>query len=194
MGFQWLTHMLTRANPQGDTLTTPRTPAARPENQPGILLVMQSPSEQRMQAVVMERYQYIHAQITAANEASYRYLALFQTLTTGIVTAGLALYVGHREWGIAGSAAKQGLIGLLVLQTVIACFTCALLIAGIASWFDYRREEVTLINNYLGQSFRTSPELKNFYRWYETYIVLLMLISTGVLWLMTWMYLLPALT
>jgi hypothetical protein len=147
--------------------------------------------EERMQAVVLERYRYLQSQITSTNEATYRYLTLYQTLTTAVVSGGLALFVGYKDWQIAGGTAKNGLIGLLILETIIACFTCLLLAAGVASWFDYRREEAELLNGYLASNFREQPSFRNFYRWYETYIIAFIVVITSAIWILSSVKLFP---
>ncbi|MFL0288445.1 hypothetical protein ACJH6J_24040 [Mycobacterium sp. SMC-18] len=149
-------------------------------------------NNEKLDAVVLERYKYINSQLAALNDSAHKFLSLYQTLTAAIVTAGLALFVGYRGWGISADNAHKGLIGLLLLQAIVAAFTCAFLLAGVASWLDYRREEVTLLRDYLDQSFREAPKIRNFYRWYETYMVLLVVASAVVISILALTRLSPA--
>jgi hypothetical protein len=146
---------------------------------------------EKMPEFVIERYKYILQQIHAINENVYRFLALFQTVSTALVTATLALFVGHNKWGIPPDVAHAGVVGLLLLITVSAAFVVLLIIVGIASWIDYRREECELANRFFLSDFRTPPRLRNCLRWYETYIALFIIIVTSFLWILAAVYLLP---
>ncbi|WP_230885523.1 DUF2157 domain-containing protein [Streptomyces spinoverrucosus] len=84
----------------------------------------------------LERYRYILQQIHAVNENAHRFLAVYQTLATTLVGAALALFVGYRKWDVASDTARSGVIGLLVLTTVVAAFTITLIVVGaLASLF-----------------------------------------------------------
>lgn len=72
--------------------------------------------------------------------------------------------------------ARAGLKGLLSLLTILALFVCALILVGIFSWMDYRKEEADFLRDEVGLGFREYPNLKNFWRWYETYYVVFILI------------------
>jgi hypothetical protein len=132
-------------------------------------------------AIVVERYRYILQQINSMNENVYRFLAIFQTLVTAIVTAALVLFVSYSKWKIAPATARTGIQGALILVTVI----------GVASWLDYRREEVELTARYFAPGFRSQPKIRNFYRWYETYIILFVLAATALLWILGEAFLVP---
>lgn len=134
--------------------------------------------------MVVERYKYILQQIHVVNENVYRFFAIFQTLATAITTVALALFVGYSKWGIDPATARTGVRGLLLLITIIAGFTVLLVVAGILSWLDYRREECELAARYVSTDFRPAPRLRNFYRWYETYIILFIIAAAVLLWIL----------
>jgi hypothetical protein len=60
------------------------------------------------------------------------------------------------------------------------------------SWFDYRSEECEISDAVLGASFRKRPSIANWYRWYETYIALFVLLSLVALWLLVFIGMIPA--
>ena len=70
-----------------------------------------------------------------------------------------------------------GLLGLLVM---LAIFVILSILAGIFSWLDYRKEEVALLNEAVGASFRVQPRIGNFWRWYETYMILFIIVFVVV--------------
>lgn len=142
-------------------------------------------------AIVVERYKYILQQINSVNENVYRFLAIFQTLVTAIVTAALVLFVSYSKWKIAPATAQTGIQAALILVTVIACFTVLLIVIGVVSWFDYRCEECDLTAKYFAADFRSRPQARNFYRWYETYILLFVLAVTVLLWVLGESFLIP---
>lgn len=141
--------------------------------------------------IVVERYKYILQQIHTANENVYRFLAIFQTLVTALVTAALVLFVSYSKWKISPSSARAGVHGVLTLITIIAGFTVLMVVIGVLSWLDYRREECELTAKYFARDFRSPPRLRNFYRWYETYIVLFVIGITVLLWILGEAFLIP---
>jgi len=134
-------------------------------------------------AIVVERYKYILQQIQTVNENVYRFFAIFQTLMTAIVTGALALFVGYSTWGISADTARLGIRGLLFLASIVAAFTVLLVLVGVLSWLDYRRDECELTVKYFEVGFRSPPRLRNFYRWYETYIILFVVSAIVLLWI-----------
>lgn len=130
----------------------------------------------------LERYRYILQQIHAVNENVYRFLTIYQTLATAVVSGALALFVGYRKWGIRASVARSGVVGLMWLTTMIAAFAVMLIAVGMLSWLDFRREECELTDAAVRPSFRKPPRPRNFLRWYETYITIFIAGSIAILW------------
>ncbi|MET8000179.1 hypothetical protein [Nonomuraea glycinis] len=130
----------------------------------------------------LERYKYILQQIHTVNENVYKFLAIYQTLASTLVAAGLALFVGYRTWGITPAVTRSGIVGLMLLVTVIGFFTAVLIVIGVFAWLDYRKEECELTDRIVHEGFRKSPQLGNFIRWYETYIILFIIGSLGFMW------------
>ncbi|MGN9793567.1 hypothetical protein ACTMTU_21040 [Streptomyces sp. OZ13] len=139
----------------------------------------------------LERYRYILQQIHAVNENAYRFLAIYQALATALVGASLTLFVGYRKWEIEADVARNGVIGLLTLTTVVAAFTSTLIIVGAIAWLDYRNEECDVVDEMVAPGFRKRPKSNNFLRWYETYVLLFILASIIIMWALAGIYLLP---
>ncbi|MFG3697687.1 hypothetical protein ACGF5C_07165 [Micromonospora sp. NPDC047620] len=130
----------------------------------------------------LERYRYILQQIQAANENVHRFLGIYQALATALVGAALALFVGYRDWGVPPATARAGIVALLWLVTVVAAFTVLVVIVGVLTWLDYRNEECQLLSDVLHPEFRVPPTLRNFYRWYETYIIAFIAVTVAAMW------------
>jgi small-conductance mechanosensitive channel len=146
----------------------------------------------RIEGFQLERYRYILQQIHTANENVYRFLAIYQALAVALVSGGVTLFVGYRKWGIPTSVARSGILGLMVLLSIVAAFTVMLIVIGVASWLDYRREECELTDSAVYPGFRKPPTIQNFLRWYETYVIFFIAISAMFLWMCTLVYVLPA--
>ncbi|MEW2808545.1 hypothetical protein AB0929_15775 [Streptomyces massasporeus] len=140
----------------------------------------------------LERYRYVLQQIHAVNENAHRFLAIYQTLATALVTAALALFVGYRKWDLAAATARGGVIGLLALVTMVAAFTGTLIVVGALAWLDYRHEECDITDEVVGPGFRKRPRPGNLLRWYETYVLLFILVSVITMWVLVASFLLPA--
>ncbi|MEU5341095.1 hypothetical protein AB0H18_09715 [Streptomyces sp. NPDC020766] len=140
----------------------------------------------------LERYRYILQQIHSVNENAHRFLAIYQTLVTAIVGAILALFVGYRKWEVEPATARGGVVGLLILATMVAAFTVTQIAVGAIAWLDYRNEECDITDEMVGPNFRKRPRPGNLFRWYETYVVSFIVLSVAVMWLLASFFVLPA--
>ncbi|MDJ0689566.1 MAG: hypothetical protein QNJ41_13750 [Xenococcaceae cyanobacterium MO_188.B32] len=131
-------------------------------------------SQDLMGNFYLERYKYILQEIRSLNANIYKYLTLFQTLAAAITTAGVAVFVGREQLNLSSDITRIAIQGLLGLLIILAGFVVFSIMAGIFSWLDYRSEEVDLIERVFGtdRSFRQRPDIKNFWRWQETHVIL----------------------
>lgn len=131
----------------------------------------------------LERYKYILKQIHFLNENTYTYLTFFQRLAVLILGAILALFLNWRKFGVDADTALLGVYGLLFLLVLFALFVVLYMLTGVVSWFDYRKEEVKLLDEVIGLGYRSKPTLKNWWRWRETWLIFSILVFvTIVLW------------
>ena len=126
----------------------------------------------------LERYKYILLQLHSLNENIHRYLTIFQALITAVVGGIITIFVSWQNLKISVETAKIGIKGLLGLLIILSLFVIVSILSGLFSWWDYRKEEVKLLDDAVRPGFRRKPDLKNFWRWYETYIVIFILLST----------------
>jgi hypothetical protein len=120
----------------------------------------------------LERYKYILQEIHSLNENLHKYLTLFQTLATVIIGGGISLFVGWQNLNISADVARAGIRSLLSLLVILTLYVVISILAGVFSWLDYRKEEVELLNRTVEAGFRQPPNIKNFWRWHETYLIL----------------------
>lgn len=124
----------------------------------------------------LEHYKYILQQIHSLNENTQRFLALYQTLVTAILGAGVALFVYWSSSSISASIAVLGIRCLLGLLVILTMFVIVSILSGVFSWLDYRKEEAKILNEIVGLGYRGLPKFRNLWRWYETYLVLFIII------------------
>ncbi len=129
----------------------------------------------------LERYKYILQELRSLSDRVYKYLTLFQTLTTAIVAGGVAVFVGWKSLKISAEMAIAGIQGLLGLLVILAVFVVISILAGMFSWFDYRREEVRLLDETVRPGYRKAPEWGNWWRWSETHILILVVCVTIII-------------
>jgi hypothetical protein len=140
----------------------------------------------------LERYRFIQQQIHVVNENLYRFLTIYQGLMTALVGAEVLLFVNHKQWSISVRAFRDGVLGLLVLESAVAAFTVLLIVIGLFSWLDYRNEECDLADQIMGKGFRARPNTRNMFRWYETYVILFVLITLAISWILAASFILPS--
>jgi heme/copper-type cytochrome/quinol oxidase subunit 2 len=130
---------------------------------------------------IIERYKYILSQIHTINENVSKYLTLFQTLTTAIVGGGITVFLNWKKMDVAPELAVAAINGLTILLWLLTAFVFISITVGILSWIDYRNEEVDLLEKTNTPELRQRPKLINFWRWYETYILVFTVVSTSVI-------------
>jgi hypothetical protein len=142
--------------------------------------------------IVKIRYQHILQQIQSVNENVFRFLAIYQALISALAAGQVLLFINHRRWSLSSSVTRISLAGILVLEAIVALFTVLMIVVGILSWLDYRLEECDIADVVVGPGFRKRPSTSNWYRWYETYIILFVLLSLGALWFFVEAWMVPA--
>ncbi|GID28889.1 hypothetical protein [Paractinoplanes brasiliensis] len=147
--------------------------------------------QERMTVFQLERYKFILQQLHATNENVHRYLAIFQTIATTILGGVLAVFFGYKRWGIDAETARTVITVGMWLVTAVAAFAILQVIVGILSWLDYRREECDLLDELVKPGVRARPLWKNFYRWYETYVVVFILTLIILTWVLANVAFLP---
>ncbi|ATO17098.1 hypothetical protein CO540_27345 [Micromonospora sp. WMMA2032] len=144
-----------------------------------------------MPELVHERYKFVLQQLHATNENVYRFLAIYQSLATALSTAALALFVGYEKWQIGPAVARAGIRGFLTILTGIALFAALLVVVGTMAWVDYRKEECEILAKYYSPDLRHAPRLRNFYRWYETYVFIFIVASAATIWVLVESIIIP---
>jgi hypothetical protein len=142
----------------------------------------------------LERYKFILGQQKFLNENIFRYLALFQVLATAIVGSIIGILISFEKLSITPELAKVGIRGLLIILGILGLFVVISMLSGIFSWFDYRKEEVSLLNDEAGPDYRQNPSFRNFWRWNEVYLILFTIATVAAVALYVESRIIPILT
>lgn len=128
----------------------------------------------------LEYYKYVSNEIHSLNNNFHKFLSLFQTLATAIIGGGVAFLATWQNMSVTASMAVSILRSLEGLLILLATFILLSMIAGISSWYDYRKEETKLLNKEVDPDFRKPPKLKTLWRWSETYLILFLIVFVVV--------------
>jgi hypothetical protein len=143
-------------------------------------------------AITFERYRYILAQKALLNSASFRLLALYHVIGTSLIGAGVWLILNWKALGLLPSVTGSALYALLLLLAGASLFLVVSLIAGIVAWYQYGKEEASIISQATGES-TTGPQMGNILRWYETYMIVYAVATVGACSAVLYYIVLPAL-
>ncbi|MGH1542172.1 MAG: hypothetical protein ACRBHB_17220 [Arenicella sp.] len=138
-----------------------------------------SDSTEEIESFRLERLKYVLSQQKFLNEHSHKYVATFQTTVTAIIVAAVAVFMSWRSLSISAEIAKSALRALELLLITVGGFLVLVIITNVASWWDYRKEESKLMNEVIGDGFRDPPSVKGVWRWFETWLLALVLVLVG---------------
>lgn len=124
----------------------------------------------------LERLKYVLSQQAFLNEHSHKYLTVFQSIVTAIVLAGVAVFMSWEKLSIPAEVARAAMRALELLLGATGAFVFVVIATNVASWWDYREEEVEILDTTVGKGFRKAPSLNGIWRWYEAWLMLLVLI------------------
>ena len=131
--------------------------------------------------LLVERYKYILDQKKRLNETTFKIAAFYQGALLVILGGQFRILELNQKKEVSSELAEVGSWGLFWAVVALSFVSLLLLVGGIASWFDYRREEADLEGK-LGGLTRLPPSWRGVLRWYETYIGLLMIVIAVVYW------------
>lgn len=131
----------------------------------------------------LERLKFILSEISNLNQNTRSILSLYQALSTLIISAGVYVFTKWNDSKIEDEVAIIAMNSLKYLLAIVSVFCLLRMGANISSWIDLRNEEVEFMNYEVKRGFRKKPSLKNFWRWDETYIILLIVIILFSVWL-----------
>lgn len=124
---------------------------------------------------LLEKYKYILARKQALNEATFKIAATYQTLVIALGVAEYTIISQLNEKKINIALATYATLTTYTLLSILTSFVILLLAGGVKSWLKYRKDEALVELEAMG---KTKEPVKpiDIFRWYETYIILVVLI------------------
>lgn len=132
----------------------------------------------------LERYKYILAQKRSLNSKTFKVVAIYQALIGALGLAQFNVMSMLHKKSISLEIAFFSSQCLLVMLVVLTTFILFLLVGGIFSWLNYRDDEKEIEMEVFGKS-RGVLSLKSIFWWYETYIIVIVILMLS---LAIWVY------
>lgn len=143
------------------------------------------------ETLLLERYKYVLDQKKNLNDATFKVAAFFQAVLLVILGAQFRILELAQKKEVTVELARLGSWGLFWAVIALGAVSILLIVGGIATWFDYRREESEL-ELLLGGTSRHLPSLRGLLRWYETYIVAIIVTVAAAYWYVLHYVVLPS--
>ncbi|HCG7129691.1 TPA: hypothetical protein NJ327_002432 [Vibrio parahaemolyticus] len=134
-----------------------------------------SASKEANDQIIVERYKYILEKIKFLDGNIYQNFNLSIKLITSLIAVLTASVISVSEGKISD---VTFLLSIKFIFSILVFFSIYMLFTSISitlSWYDYRREEISLLNKVNCDINRSSPKLRSFFRWSETYYVIFMI-------------------
>lgn len=130
----------------------------------------------------LEKYKYVLARKQSLNEATFKITAIYQVAIAALGLAQYNVIAMLKANSITLEVALLSSLCLIVMLAILTVLIVALLIGGILAWLKYRNDESEIERDVFGQS-RAPVKLTSSLTWYETYIILTVLLVFSVcLW------------
>ena len=119
----------------------------------------------------LEKYKYILARKQSLNEATFKIAAIYQVAIAALGLAQYNIIAMLKASSITLEVASLSSLCLIVMLAILTVLIAALLIGGILAWLKYRYDEGEIERDVFGKS-RAPVKLASIFTWYETYIIL----------------------
>ncbi|WEK29130.1 MAG: hypothetical protein P0Y58_19760 [Candidatus Pseudomonas phytovorans] len=127
----------------------------------------------------LEKYRYVLAQKQALNEATFKIVAVYQALVLALAAGQYTVVTAYAKAQLKPSWALPSSYMLLGLFIMVSALILALLVGGVLSWKGYRDDESKIEHEVLGVP-KAAIKWRSLLCWYETYLVLFVLIFGGL--------------
>lgn len=136
--------------------------------------IKESTVEKLQETFLNERYKHILNRKNDLNEKTFKIVSLYQVILFGFVISFYNIYSNRSLSGLTKYFCN-GLVFMLIISTILLIL---LLIGGILAWLDTRNEESELMKNIFNRR-RDKVRISHIFRWYETYIIFSLTLTTS---------------
>ena len=141
---------------------------------------------------LLERYKYVLLRKQHLNEATFKIAAIYQTV---LLALGIGQYNVISLWKqktLNNDLAHLFTNCIFAMLIILTMLILILILGGIFSWLKYKSDESDIEFKVSGTR-RPDVTFKSIFRWYETYLALIVIIVLAS-WIYTYLYhLLPIL-
>lgn len=120
---------------------------------------------------LLERYRYILSQKKSLNEATFKIAGIYQAAVVAVGAAQYGIFTEVRAAKLDVQSAIYFNNCVFVFFSLVTFLTVCLLLGGVFSWVDYRKDEAGIEITVFGVG-RSTPAWGSIFRWYETYLTL----------------------
>lgn len=142
-------------------------------------------SKELTNQLVIERYKFIQEKIHFLDKILHININLIVKILIGVFTFILSVFLIHIKQPalISQASVTLSLQFSSILISLTSLIFLLMTISNIFAWFDYRKDEVQLLEKFGGDFKRTEPKAKNFLMWQETWfsIALLIILISSIL-------------
>ncbi|MBD8899023.1 hypothetical protein [Rhodanobacter sp. DHG33] len=123
----------------------------------------------------LERYKYVLEQKKYLNGVSFKIVSIYQAGMALLLGGCYKIVVATRGGSLSCESADLFLRGLFLLFIILTIFSILMISCGILAWLGYRRDESDL-ESAVGVASKPLPRFRDMFRWYETYILLVVVV------------------
>ncbi|PMO22908.1 hypothetical protein BCT15_11460 [Vibrio splendidus] len=126
--------------------------------------------------IAIERYKYILSKLLFLDDAIYKNMSSFSKIFISIITAqGVAIFTNLKTGSKIVTDTLEVITLIAPYLLLILCiFYLCLTLSNLFSWFNYRDEEVELLEKLNIDLGRKRPSWNSWYRWSETWFIIFM--------------------
>lgn len=131
---------------------------------------------------LIERYKYILSRKQSLNETTFKVAAIYQVVIIALAIAQFNIIQMRSAHTITFIESQFYTNCLMIMLTILTFLIISLLLGGVFAWLKYRKEESNIEFEAFGQS-RGLAKFSNIFRWYETYIaIIVIIVYISALW------------
>lgn len=140
--------------------------------------------------ILLARYNWVLARKSELNDLTFKIIGIFGSVAAALLTGQSYIVAQNLDKKLSSSAALFATYSCLLAWLGLIAFSTALLIINFVNWVSYRSQEVEL-EKFASASFAKKVDLRSLFNWFETYILLLFLISIPTVIAVYFWYVIP---
>ncbi|MDX8357870.1 hypothetical protein [Sphingopyxis terrae] len=129
-------------------------------------------------SLVADRYKYVLSQKQALNDKTFKIASFYQAFTIVIAAAQFEIVRSFHKEEIDAAFSVASSWGLLIVLALVSVISLAMTIGGILAWRSYSREEYEILSKSPSDKVKV-PMIVRAFSWYETYIIIAIILAVA---------------